>query len=103
MNSYPTDDNSNRIRGVVDRINKEIILFDKAKRGAQSQEKRISFTSLQNIVENYIESMHSPFFDRVKWLMPWDSDKQMMIHLNLGGLAGKKGVFKFNLVDKIKQ
>jgi len=42
-----------QFRGVVDRINEEVILFDKAKRGAQSQEKRISLND-KNLT-NYIE------------------------------------------------
>ena len=40
-------------RGIIDRFNKEIILFDKASRGKQSQEKRICLDDKN--LENYVE------------------------------------------------
>ena len=40
-------------RGVVDRLNKEVILFDKALRGGQSQEKRISL--YDKSIAKYVE------------------------------------------------
>tara|TARA_Y100000589_G_scaffold8500_1_gene7236 strand:+ start:3770 stop:5407 length:1638 start_codon:yes stop_codon:yes gene_type:complete len=45
--------NGDQFRGVVDRFKNEVILFDKAKRGKQSQEQRISL--MDKNLTNYIE------------------------------------------------